>query len=61
MEGKGHWERKGGKKSYPSIGNAGWVLTKESAPEKISFDMIKSHNRKCCCNTGLVSSDKYLI
>jgi len=28
---------------------------------KISFDMIKSHNRKCCCNTGLVSSDKYLI
>lgn len=28
---------------------------------KTSFDMIKSHNRKCCCNTGLVSSDKYLI
>lgn len=28
---------------------------------KISFDMKKSHNRKCCSNTGLVSSDKYLI
>lgn len=39
-----------------------WLDTdKVVSTRKISFDMIKSHNRKCCCNTGLVSSDKYLI
>lgn len=39
-----------------------WLGTEEGvSTRKISFDMIKSHNRKCCCNTGLVSSDKYLI
>lgn len=59
--GKRSLGEKGRKKKLPFHWKF-WLGTDEGvSTRKISFDMIKSHNRKCCCNTGLVSSDKYLI
>lgn len=60
MKGKGHWERKKKKKKGALPSEILTVYIRVST-RKISFDMKKSHNRKCCSNTGLVSSDKYLI